>query len=87
MCAVEGGFFVLLGGVAVDMNFEFEGQSEADGTVAGEQYRFLQDCEPLAVLLGHYAEDRWATSYSHCDLGRVSPLLLLNPLTRTDTVI
>ena len=55
---------------------EFEGQSAADGTVAGKQYCFLQDCEPLAVLLGYYAEDRWVAGDSHCDLGRVRPSYL-----------
>jgi hypothetical protein len=55
------------------MNFELEGQSAADGAVAGEQYCFLQDCEPPAVLLGYYAEDCWVTGYSHCDVGGVRP--------------
>ena len=58
------------------LTFFFEGQSAADGTVAGEQYCFLQDREPAAVLLGYYAEDRWVTGYSHRDLGRVSPCYL-----------
>lgn len=63
--------FSLGWGCGAVVDIFFEGQSAADGTVAGEQYCFLQDCEPPAVLLGHYAEDRWDTGYSHRDLGRV----------------
>ena len=58
------------------LTFFFEGQSAADGTIAGEQHCLLQDREPLAVLLGYYAEDCWDTGYSHCDFGRVRPSYL-----------